>query len=243
MVGVDEFHFLLQTFVSFREGYVNLILFHQSWTRWFQIFVISNPNPWGNDPIWLYKYVSNGLVQPPTSENLKPWTSRQSCALTPWNHQNQIQLACPKLRSRRLRPNLLGAPLREGGGQEIEVGRWDEDCSMECLVPLIGGRLVLYNHYIITQLAVYIYITYHLLREPETTIELLMICDKLFDWYFSFWGGILQKCLLKGMISDLHKFHVRLIPLICRDVLVEDPWSQEESLLASIKVPVSTEHA
>ena len=39
----------------------------------------------------------------------------------------------------------------------------------------------------------------------------------------SFRGGILQKCLLKGMISDLHEFHVRLIPLICRDVLVKDP--------------------
>ena len=54
---------------------------------------------------------------------------------------------------------------------------------------------------------------------------------------------MLQNCLLKGMISDLHKFHVRLIPLICGDVLVKDLWWQEESLLASVRVPVFTDHA
>ena len=42
----------------------------KSWTRWWQLkyFLFSPLPPWGNDPIWR-AYFSNGLVQPPTSEN------------------------------------------------------------------------------------------------------------------------------------------------------------------------------
>ena len=45
--------------------------FFQEWqARWwnFNYLIYFHPDPWGNDPIWR-AYLSNGLVQPPTSNN------------------------------------------------------------------------------------------------------------------------------------------------------------------------------
>ena len=62
---------------------------------------------------------------------------------------------------------------------EIQLQRLIEISQWSFLVPLIGGR-----YHIIPQLAVYkwyilpiggLYGTYHLLREPETTIESVFV--------------------------------------------------------------------
>ena len=42
----------------------------------FKYFLMFTPDPWGNDPILTFAYFSNGLVQPPTSNQLldeNPW--------------------------------------------------------------------------------------------------------------------------------------------------------------------------
>ena len=55
---------------------------------WFQLFFMFTPKiGGGNDPIWLQKYFSNGLVQPPT--NL--WTPNLSSFDFGWNMYKRLQ--------------------------------------------------------------------------------------------------------------------------------------------------------
>ena len=137
-------------------------------------FSIINHAFWGYPYFWKHPYVSRNVLgeSPPTSTN-SPGTSRRSC----WGlrvHRTNWPIG-------RENPRPRGTPRAT---QHIQGG-----CLFGCrkrwawwhIIPQLAGKMpLLYTTYIyIYCLLGWLYATYHLLWEPETTIDHRCCCDNV----------------------------------------------------------------